>query len=69
MKNSEYNVCFIDGDSLIIPASTPLQALCLAMSKKIEKGQPYAVDSITDMTNKRFFVTKKDNFNNLLKEI
>lgn len=69
MKKQKYTVTFIEGDDLTIYADTPIQALFLASSRKIENGQPYGVDSVFEEDTKRFFVSKKENLQNLLKQI
>ena len=69
MKKQKYIVSFIEGDNLTIYADTPIQALFLASSRKIENGEPYRVDSIFEEHTKRFFVSKKENLQNLLKQV
>ena len=69
MKKKKYKVTFIEGDNLTIYADSPDQALFLASARKIEKGQPYGVDSIFEEDTKRFFVSKKENLRNLLNKI
>jgi hypothetical protein len=69
MKKQRYTVTFIEGNNLTIYADNPKQALFLASARKIESGQPYGVDSIFEESTKRFFVTKKENFQNLLKQL
>jgi len=69
MKKQKYTVTFIEGDNLTIYADTPLQALFLASARKIENGQPYGVDAIFEEDTKRFFVSKKENLQNLLKQV
>ena len=69
MKKQKYTVTFIEGDNLTIYADSPNQALFLASARKIEKGMPYGVDSVFEEDTKRFFVSKKENLQNLLKQV
>jgi len=69
MRKQKYTVTFIDGDNLTIYADTPIQALFLASARKIENGQSYGVDSVFEDDTKRFFVSKKENLQNLLKQV
>ena len=69
MRKQKYTVSFIEGDNLIISADTPLQALFLACAIKIENSQSYGVDSVLEQNTKRFFISKKENLQNLLKQI
>ena len=69
MKKQKYTVTFIDGDNLTIYADSPNQALFLASARKIENGQAHGVDSVFEEDTKRFFVSKKENLQNLLKQV
>lgn len=69
MKKQKYTVTFIEGDNLTIYADSPYKAFFLASARKIENKQPYGVDSILENDTKRFFVTKKENLQNLLKQV
>lgn len=69
MKKQKYTVTFIEGENLTIYADSPNQALFLACARKIENRMPYGVDSIFEEDTKRFFVSKKENLQNLLKQL
>ena len=69
MKKQKYTVTFVEGDDLSIYADTPSQALFLAAAIKIQNGISYCVDSIFENDTKRFFVTKRENFQNILKQV
>ena len=69
MKKQKYTVTFIEGDNLTIYADTPNQALFLASARKIENGQSFCVDSVFEEDTRRFFVSKKENLQNLLKQV
>lgn len=69
MKKQKYTVTFVEGEDLTIYADSPNQALFLASARKIENGLSYGVDSIFENDTKRFFVTKRENFQNLLKQV
>ena len=69
MKKQKYTVTFIEGDNLTIYADTPLEALFLASARKIDNGQFYGVDSVFEEDTKRFFISKKENLQNLLKQV
>jgi len=69
MKKQKYTVTFVEGENLTIYANSPMQALFLASARKIENGQPYGVDSVFEEDTKRFFVTKKENLQGLLKQV
>ena len=69
MKKQKYTVTFVVGDDLTIYADTAIQATYLASARKIDNGQPYIVDSVFENDTKRFFVTKKENLQNLLKQV
>jgi hypothetical protein len=69
MKKQKYTVTFIEGDNLTIYADSPNQALFLASARKIDNGQSYGVDSVFEEDTKRFFVSKKSNLQNLLKQV
>jgi hypothetical protein len=69
MRKQKYTVTFIEGDNLTIYADTPLQALFLASARKIENGESYGVDSVFEEDTKRFFVSKKENLQNLLNQL
>lgn len=69
MKKQKYTVTFVEGEDLTIYADSPNQALFLASARKIENGLSYGVDSIFENDTKLFFVTKRENFQNLLKKV
>lgn len=69
MKKQKYTVTFIEGENLTIYATTPTQAFFLASARKIENGLSYGVDSIYENDTKRFFVSKKENMQNLLSQV
>ena len=69
MKKQKYTVTFVEGEDLTIYADSPNQALFLASARKIENELSYGVDSIFENDTKRFFVTKRENFQNLLKQV
>ncbi len=69
MKKQKYTVTFVEGENLTIYADSPTQALFLASARKIENGLSFIVDSILENDTKRFFLTKKANLNELLKQV
>lgn len=69
MKKEKYTVTFIEGDDVTIYADTPSQAIFLAIARKIENNLPYGADSVFEVNSKRFFVTKKENLQNLLRQV
>lgn len=69
MSLQNYTVTFIEGDNLTIYAETPAQALFLACAWKINNKMSYGVDTILEEETKSFFVSKKANLQNLLKQI
>ena len=69
MKKQKYTVTFVEGENLTIYADSPNQALFLASASKIKNGLSYGVDSIFENDTKRFFVTKRESFQNLLKQV
>lgn len=69
MKKQSYTVAFVEGEDITIYADSPVQALFIASAFKINNSQPFGVDSILENDTKRFFVSKKDNLQNLLKQV
>jgi hypothetical protein len=69
MKKQKYTVTFIKGNNLTIYTDNPNEALFLACTHKIDNRQSYAVDSVFEEDTKRFFVSKKENLQNLLKQV
>jgi len=69
MSLQPYAVTFIEGEDLLIYAETPIQALFLACAMKINNKISFGVDSILEVNTKRFFVSKKENLQNLLKQV
>jgi hypothetical protein len=69
MKKQKYLVTFIEGNDLVIYADSPNQALFLACARMIDNGQPYGVDSVLECETNRFFISKKENLQNLLRQV
>jgi len=69
MKKQKYLITFIEGNDLIIYADSPNKALFLASARMIDNGQPYGVDSILEYDTNRFFISKRENLQNLLRQV
>lgn len=69
MKKNKYIVVFLDNSTLIIYASSPMQAMYLGSAHKIESGEPYLVDSVYHEQEKKFFVTNKSTINDILTHV
>jgi hypothetical protein len=69
MKKTKFTVVFMDGSELTIWASSAIQAMILGSAEKINLGEVWMVDSVSNTENRAFYTTDKSILQMGLKQI